>query len=195
MNFEAQSALKSAILGLPETATINVAIAYDEVSAGRRGMDLFCALRRDVPARLDLHCDLWRFDLVGLPGIREAALLAARHAQIVVVGTRADIDLPASVKDWLNQSFAAKSPGSTAVVALLHSPRPDCLLALSPSRASLELLACRRKLPFFAQAAQEARPQRSLNVEVQRARATPTSAVLEETLHRHPPPPRWGINE
>ena len=193
MTFDVDSVLKSAVLEMSQSS-INVLIAYNEVSEGRRGMDLFCALRHDVPTKLDLRCDLWRFDLIGLPGVREAAVLAARHAQMIVVATNADVDVPAAVKDWLDQSFTGRAPGSAAMVALLHS-RSAGGLALSPSRASLELMAYRRKFQFFVAAAREGKADTTLGVKRVRERAVRTSAVLEEILHRPPRPPRWGINE
>jgi hypothetical protein len=195
MGSTVSSALKSAIRALPEASPVNVLIAYDEASAGRLGMELFCALRSDVPGGVDLHCDLWRFDLIGLPGIHQAAVLAGTHARIIIVATHADIDLPMSVKDWLDQSFATKSPGSAAVVALLHSHRDVAGFARSPSRASLELMAYRRKLQFFGSPTEETTQEVVAGAAGPRDRAIGTSTVLRDIPNRQPRPPRWGINE
>jgi hypothetical protein len=191
MRFQVEPALKSAVLGLSQSS-INVLIAYNEIAAGRCGMDLFSALRHDVPPQLDLRCDLWRFDLIGLPGIHEAAVLAARHAQIIIVAAGAEVDLPERIKDWLDQSFIRKSPGSAMMVALMDSAGLNDSRDVSPPCASLELMAHRRKFPFFVASLANGRTRTSL---IRRTGWMEMSKDSHRTSPRPPRPPRWGINE
>jgi hypothetical protein len=171
----------------------NVVIAYDDLAAGQRGMEAFVHLRRDVPGVWDFHCDLWRFDLLHLPGVSDAATLAGMHAQMVIISARADIDLPPPVKTWLHQSLAAKPPGSAAVVALLLLGRES--RDASPARTTLEGAAKRRGLRFFAQEFAASGGTAPRQIEALRDRSTPASIVSGEILHSPPRPARWGINE
>jgi hypothetical protein len=107
----------------PEAArmTFNVVIVYDSRIAGNRAMNVFNGLVREFSGEFDFHCDLCRFDVFALPEAREAATRAGAAADLLIVAAGCDIDLPLSVKGWLDESVAEKAPRSAALVTLLES--------------------------------------------------------------------------
>jgi len=171
----------------------NVVIAYDDITAGQRGMEAFVRLQQDVEGTWDFHCDLWRFDLLHLPGVSDAATLAGLHAQMIIVSARADLDLTPPVKDWLNRSLTGKPPGSAVVVALLWSMRG--IRGVSPVRVTLENAAQRRGLRFFAQELPAVGKDAPSSVEQTHAGLVPASILPGDIFHQPPRPARWGINE
>jgi hypothetical protein len=177
-----------------QTDSYSVVIAYDEVAGGQRAMEMFIRLQRETPGAQDFHCDLWRFDLLTLPGVSDAALLAGMQAKIIIIAARAEIDLPSSVKSWLSQSTAGKLPGSAALVALLHSRR-ESLDTVSPSHATIEMAARRRGLQFFAQESRQAGGDVSRVITGLRDMKTRVSSGLEKVRPNPPRPAHWGINE
>jgi len=128
--------------------TFNVVIVYDSSIAGNRAMNVFSGLVREFGGEFDFHCDLWRFDVFALPEVREAATRAGAAADLLIVAAQCEIDLPLSVKGWLDESVAEKAPRSAALVALLESgPRSSDVQ--SRTRQCLQSAADRSLMDFF----------------------------------------------
>lgn len=175
------------------TERFNVVVAYDDSAAGRRGMELYVRLQRGAPGEMEFHCDLWRFDLLNLPSVRDAAVLAGMHAQLIVISANGDRGLPTGVKQWLEQSLEDRRAGSAALAALLVSER-GIPLAESPVRSTLEAIAKRRSIEILSD------PFVEHNLPADPPSAPVGSLVHvsphgDEILPRRPRPARWGINE
>lgn len=98
----------------------NVVIVYDARDAALRAMEIFHGLVEHFGDEFEFHCDLWCFDVLEFREGYEAALLAGPAAQLLIISS-CDTQPPKTVKDWLEQSAAAKAPGSAALVGLLKS--------------------------------------------------------------------------
>ena len=154
---------------------------------------MFARLQRSIPRGMDFHCDLWRFDLLDFPSVRDAAVLAGMHAQLIAISANADNGLPITVRQWLEQSFEGRLPGSVALVAMLHSER-GAPLAATPAHGVLEAIAQRCSIDFLGQTLLEIdSPQTVLPVF-----PVPSAQIQtlgRQTFQRRPRPARWGINE
>jgi len=154
---------------------------------------MFARLQTSIPRGMDFHCDLWRFDLLDFPSVRDAAVLAGMYAQLIGISANADNGLPIAVRQWLEQSLEGRLPGSAALVAMLHSER-GTPLAASPAHVVLEAIAQRCSVDFLGQSLLEIdSPQAVLPAFPDPSAQVQT--VGRQTFQRRPRPARWGINE
>jgi len=172
--------------------TFKVVMAYDSRSAGTRAMNVFRGLVRKFGDDFEFHCGLWRFDVLGLPETREAAVGAGIAADLLIVAARCDTDLPSPVEDWLDQCVAEKIPGSAGLVALLDGRQPLSDFQCQ-TRQHLQRIADRAGLDFFCHEARSQRASPVLSSETLKERASTVSSVLEGILHRCEAPPRWRM--
>ena len=97
---------------------------------------------------MDLECEFWPFDLLAGRRAGKDPLRSVPEANMIVIAVGSDEELPQYVKDWLEDSLAAKWPMPAALVALLageEQPRKK------PSRIHdyLSEIADRRNINFF----------------------------------------------
>jgi hypothetical protein len=151
-------------------------------------------LVRQFGDEFEFDCDLWRFDVLGLPEPQEAVAWAGHRANLIIVADRCEADLPPPVKDWLNWCVDRKTPGSAALVALLESQRRLSDVQCR-TRQFLQHVAVRGGLEFFLQEADFPQTRLELNAEVLGKRANTVSFVLEGILHRGEAPSRWRAEE
>lgn len=128
----------------------HVAIVYDDRVAATRALNLFHNLNRRFGDEFNFQCDLWRFDVLTLPEIFGAAIQKGEAADLIVVSTHGDTDLPVRVKRWLDCCVAAKPPGSAALVGLLKSRHPSGD-GQDHTRQFLQTAAERGLIDFFLQ--------------------------------------------
>ena len=145
----------SAFAGGPPSQ-LNAVIAYDSADAARRALGLVERLARTVEgARLDRR--LWRFDVLALPAAREDALRDACGADLVVVSADRRDELPTPLRAWLDEWTSRRSPGDSALIALLRSDRSA---SRSRAAASLATAAARAGIDFFCHESSRPAPRR-----------------------------------
>lgn len=136
---------------MPETGhpRLHVVIAYDSRANAGRGMRLVDGLARQFPEDLVVHRDLWRFDVLGLPGARETALEESMTADLLIVAAAGGRELPESVSAWLHAWSERHLSDKAALVALLETAVPNPT-RVSPVRGLLEALAAHAGIEFFS---------------------------------------------
>src|SRR5688500_15836019 len=134
----------------PETrdAAIRILIAYDTIQTGKRAEAIYERLLERLGDSFEFEQQLWRFDLLEDPVLRGLAAQDAAQADIVIVATDNDSDLPIAVQQWL-ESALKQHVGAAALVALTRHHKP-------PVQPYLEDVARRGGMDFFAQAADAA---------------------------------------
>ena len=175
-------------------ATLRVVLLYENRAAGQRAMRLLDWLDERIGEQMELQPQLWRFDLLKDPEWRALAQADAANAQLIVVATCSDADLPGAVKSWLTDWAARSIPGEAALVALLSSHRPRAGGESSAYRF-LQTTAREAGQAFFAQELRGPSLSTEINLEAIRRRAEATSSVLLGILERDRPLSRWGLNE
>ena len=180
-NSEMDLAAKPLLTSPAETPRFEVVIAYDAPESAWRAMCLVDGLVAEFGDEFKIHGDLCRFDILALPAVREETFGAAARADLVVVAAEGGAELPAAVKDWLEDWSAARIPGTAALAAVLEKRQPP---AHEPSSAHrfLQQIARPAVQEFFAREFAPSRPANGLNHEFIQTRA------------RHPVA-RWGLNE
>jgi hypothetical protein len=174
----------------------NVVIVYDDRSAALRAMNVLNGLVHQFGDDFEFHCDLWRFDMLGLPREREAAAHAGAAADLLIVSAACDTDLPGSARDWLDKSIDGKIPGSAALVALLESRRRLSNVQCR-TRQFLQSAADRGLMDLFLHEVDLPQTGPEWTPEVLQKRANIVSPVLQrillETSHCCPGGPRMDL--
>jgi hypothetical protein len=166
----------------------SVVIAYENLAAGHRAMRLFADLVEEHRGHLTFRPRPWRFDLLADPEWRQFAAADARRADLLIISTGNDSDLPASVRSWVRLCLARKAGGG---VVALFGTEGQMDTADSPRLQFLKQAAEEAGLDFFAPLAPEPRAEWS------RTRATASGTVQSGAAALHPAAANrhWGINE
>lgn len=189
----------------------NVVIAYEDLPAGQRAMQIFSNLASDHGNDFILQPQPWRFDLLADPDWAEFAAGDALRADLLVISTSGGSDLPAHVRSWVTACLARKRGGSGAVVALLgtagnmedaDSERLQFLQSAA-EEAGLEFFAplTRPKGPHHSTDGSTYCPAQSITGSLNDVRSSAPRHIAEgfhlglprtfsQVQYRH-----WGINE
>jgi hypothetical protein len=108
-------------LDLVDLVPLNVLIIYEDAPSARRAMRMVCRLAAQTGDQIDFKVDFWRFDLLEDSECGSAAMLDALAANMVIVTTREDADLPPATNRLLERCIARRSETKAAVVALFGS--------------------------------------------------------------------------
>jgi len=174
----------------------NVAIAYEDFETGKYAKKTYDFLIANLDQDCQVNNQMWKFEVLGIPKLREMAAKDASNADIIIVSSRGGDDLPPAVKSWIELWLAQKT-SAMALVALF-----DCPLSLAfqtrPIRAYLADVARRGVMEFFAQPDDWPGKKKDTGL-----------FALESGLHQSPKTlsslagaiqqdlsfPHWGINE
>lgn len=131
---------------LETNPTFKVVIAYEDFETGKHAKRTYDFLVENLGRECQLSNEMWKFEVLRIPKLREMAAKDATHADILLISSHGGRDLPDEVKHWLECWLQA--PGEPlAVVALFDRPREQTLAV----RAYLADVARRANTAFFAQ--------------------------------------------
>lgn len=97
-----------------------VFIAYADVPAARRAMELFAARLRTIHSSQRLQPMLWRFDQLNQRRWREMALSDAIRAAAVVIALSDDVPLNTAAETWLTTLAVRHHGARVNLVAVLN---------------------------------------------------------------------------
>jgi hypothetical protein len=172
----------------------NVLIAYEDFESGKHAKETYDFLAHNLGGECQLTSQMWKFDVLSIPKLRDIAVRDATLADIILISSHGD-PLPDHVLKWA-ESWGMDGTQALALVALFDRPERQSR-SLKAVREYLADLAKRGQMEFFAQpnywpgAAYKNSPffvepgsvQSRLNLSPSRG------AVPGDTV------PRWGINE
>jgi hypothetical protein len=126
---------------------LDLAIAYENFSAGVRALGLFHGLFEAGGQHYDIN-NAWKFDFFRTTNLREMAIAATARADMVIlsVGTRAE--LPPEVKWWMEASLEQRDGDPGALILLLNDEKAHGS-AKYPAEIYLAQCALRTGLDFF----------------------------------------------
>jgi len=127
--------------------TFNVVIAYEDFETGRHAKRTYDFLVEHLGCDCQFSNQMWKFDVLSIPKLREIAVKDVELADIVVVSCHGD-DLPGPVKAWI-ESWLSQSVRPLALVALFDVPEENAART-RPARAYLAGVAERGRMEFFA---------------------------------------------
>jgi hypothetical protein len=182
--------------GAESDPPFNIVIVYEDFETGKQAKRTFDFLAEHLQGECQFTNQMWKFDVLNIPRLREMAAKDAAAADIVIISCHARNELAPEVKAWIELWLAEKN-NTIALVALVGSP-PGFTTQTMALRRYLAEVALRGGMEFFAQPedAQAANswapllmPQRSsqpINLPV---------ASLARAVQREGVFPHWGINE
>jgi hypothetical protein len=176
--------------------TFNVVIAYEDFETGKQAKRTFDVLAEQLKNDCRFTNQMWKFDVLNIPNLREMAAKDAAMADIVIISCRAKEELAPEVKSWIELWLAEQSQ-TIALVALLDSS-PGFPMEAPKLRRYLSEVAVRGGMEFFAQPNDVPGTVRPLQFPMQEPVAPSINlamASLARTVDREGGFPRWGINE
>ena len=126
---------------------IEVVIVYENFAAGIRAKSMLDRLSAALQPEFGINRGLWKFELLDYPQLREQAAIEALKADMIVVSTNGDSDLPEHIKNWIESWLPQKREGLAALIALLDHPQQKT--DSWPAYTYLRQVANEGKMDFF----------------------------------------------
>ena len=175
---------------------ISVVVAYEDLEAGKYARGVCASLERNLGEKNCFLSELWKFDLLAVPGFREIAAHDAALADIIFISCHGSADMPAEVKAWV-ELWLGRQAAACALVALFDRSA-ESARRLGAIQDYLATVAKRGGMEFFAQPdvwpdnpAARARSARGPSVRLESEVAFLVAAVAA----RHEFVDHWGLNE
>ena len=143
--------------GLQITCNINVVVVFEDSAAGKHAEAFYEHLSRRLGGEFGFARYQWSFSLLQDVSVRDAAADDAAMADIVIIATHGDAELPEHVDTWL-QAWVGRNTGPMALVALFDGPAHD-LETREELRSSLSRLAQTGGMDFFAEPDNQSRTE------------------------------------
>jgi len=175
----------------------SVVIAYEDLESGKQAKQTYDFLAEKVGPDCRFTNQMWKFDVLGIPNLRDIAVKDAAMADIIIVSCQGDA-LPIPAKSWI-ESWASLPVNAMALIALLGGAQTAPSQSAG-TRAYLAGVAKRARMEFFAQ---PQRPSARNEDPFHFNRSVSLSGTFSETmlppfftgLKRDTSVSRWGINE
>jgi hypothetical protein len=148
-----QSSFTSPPLGnsdLEPNPTFEVTIAYEDFETGKHAKKTYEYLVKHVGHDCQFASQMWKFDVLGIPKLRDMAARDALAADVIIIASHGGKELPREVISWID-TWSARKGNAIALVALFDCEPQD-------GRAIREYLAGvakRCQMEFFAQPEQQ----------------------------------------
>jgi len=170
-----------------------VVIAYEDFETGKQAKKTYDVLVETLGSECRFANQMWKFDVLSIPKLREMAGADAAAADLVIVSCHGD-ELPTHTKEWLECWSASPTP-PLALVALFDRPSEEAW-RVRPVQEYLAGIARRGNMEFFSQPDTRRRdfyphdPRRSPDISDQSLRTLSTLAgmVQHDVL-------RWTVLE
>lgn len=125
----------------------NVVTVYEDFETGQNARKTYDFLAEHLGNEFRLNNQMWKFDVLAMPKLKEMAASDAAAADIILVAMRGTNDLPTEVREWM-KLWLAHGTRAIAMVALFevsNQPVGDLI------RDYLADVARRADVEFFSQ--------------------------------------------
>lgn len=176
------------------TPVFNVLIAYEDFETGKHAKETYDFLAENLGKECQLTNQMWKFDVLSIPKLREIAVRDATMADIILIGCHGE-QLPDYVVKW-TESWLMEGTHALALVALIAQPDLQSE-GTKNLKNYLADVARRGHMEFFAQPdawPESLRRNTPLFVHSDSLAAERAGSSLAGVVQRDMTP-RWGINE
>ena len=173
--------------------SFKVVIAYEDFETGVHAKRVYDFLNHNLGVECEFSSQMWKFDVLSIPRLREIAAKDAFEADILMISSRGGQGLAAGAKAWI-ESWLAQGTSAIALVALFHPGFENS----GTVRAYLADVARRAGLEFFAQPDQWPGNERLMDAvatQWQQARNGNTAMPRGYIPPQVEPTAHWGLNE
>ena len=133
-------------LDLGERPTFKVVVAYEDFEAGKNAKRVYDFLTQNLGGDCEFSNQMWKFDVLSIPRLREVATKDAYEADILMISSRGGQGLAEGAAFWI-ESWLAQGTRAIALVALFGGETQET----KAIRSYLAEVARRGGLEFFAQ--------------------------------------------
>ena len=187
-------------LRLPKTVTgvqshapgagFNVVIAYEDFTAGRRAIDACKLLVAQLGNEVRFRSSMWKFDVLEVAKLNRMATHDAVEADMIIVATAQNGELPGAVKVWVESWVPEKRGQTAALLALMDFSDVSELDGANLARDYLQNAAAEAGIDFLQQSDQP----------MEQSWAPPTAGPLGNgtaslRITNRPAPEGWGLND
>jgi len=135
--------------GLQISCNINVVVAFEDTAAGEHADGFYEHLTRKLGGEFEFTRYQWSFALLQDESVRDVAAHDATMADIVIIATHGETELPEQVDAWF-QGWVGRNASPMALVALFDRPSP-CPETREDIRSALARVAQMGGMDFFAE--------------------------------------------
>jgi len=177
-----------------QNSTFNVLVAYQDLETGKQAKSTYDFLVEKLGAECHFTSQMWKFDVLNIPHLRELAVKDALKADIIIIACHGG-DLPFEVKAWI-ELWLAERHRPFALVAMFASYGEQGYID-GEVRGYLADVAKRGGMEFFAQPDDNSADGKADVIRFQ----TPDAfgqynlSVAPGLMEPDRSFPRWGINE
>jgi hypothetical protein len=139
------SSLSSEREGIP---VFRVVIAYEDFATGKQAKKACDFLVENLSHEWQVTSQMWKFEVLSLPELRDMAAKDAAMADLIIVSSRGDAELSPDVKSWI-EMWQGLAGGAVALFALFDNSLERGAHAQS-TYAYLAGVAKRGRMEFFA---------------------------------------------
>jgi hypothetical protein len=173
----------------------NVLIAYEDLETGKHAKKTYDFLVENLGRECHLTNQMWKFDVLSIPKLREIAVRDATMADIIILSSHGGA-LPEQVVKWV-ESWLMEGTSALALVSLVEKTGDSSAIS-SAAREYLADVARHGHMEFFAQPDQwprNDRADRSFQFPIRSPASERTVSTLGGVVRRDISTPRWGLNE
>ena len=168
---------------------LDALVVYEDFATGLRARRALDQTVRPLESHAEVQVHLWRFDLLGEPGLRQRAAQQAAEADIVFLSMHGQSALPKPVNLWFEEYLAQRGGEPHALAVSLDGRATQMAEALG---AAARLAG----VDVFVHL-EEPREEMESSIESIRHRADTRTRILDRFLSQAEAYPfrEWGINE
>jgi hypothetical protein len=153
--------------GAGKKSAFRTVLIYEDRDAALQAIRFCNSLEKNLGVKCQLSDRMWRFDVLGIPEIRNIAASSAAVADLVIFSKSEQTELPAKVREWLDMWAWLIDRGNPALIAIFGTSPPES----QPVRTHLRNVTRKNGIDYFERTIpQEARGSRSLPVRRKTAR-------------------------
>ncbi len=125
----------------------SVVLVFEDFDTGKRAKRAYDFLVANLTKEWRVTSQMWKFEMLSIPELREIAAKDAAMANLIIVSSRGDRELPAEVKDWI-ELWQGDKGEPVGLVALFDLPSNQAQHAQA-TQNYLERMAERGQMEFF----------------------------------------------
>ena len=106
-------------LDLDDKSKFKVVVIYEDVPAGRRAKNFYDKLVHELEDECAFSLQLWSFQVLAIPELRESAVESAVQADFVILSLHGKAGLPVDIREWIetwSKLIIGKGPPLIALV-------------------------------------------------------------------------------
>jgi hypothetical protein len=106
-------------LDLDGKSKFKVVVIYEDGPAGRRAKHFYDKLIHELEDECAFSLQLWSFQVLAIPELRESALESAAQADFVILSLHGKAGLPVDIREWIetwSKLIIGKGPALIALV-------------------------------------------------------------------------------